>query len=223
MHYIILNTHKKMFTLFFQLLIVGINSQGPQLCNKITEYSSCSTKASQDISSCNGQVTSVPDASYYTCLCKGHQSLLQCYSICPDDPQMQLQLVSQKQNMFATCKAAQDMAVNSPSSSSSIGQSSTSSASQMADASSSSASVSASASSSASVSISSSGSVVASPSGKAATQSASSAGKAISITSSPKSDVGNIPPSWVSNNEEAICYLNIVFVVGLNFMLVLVL
>ena len=59
-------------------------------------------------------------------MCKGYQSSLTCYSICPDDAQVQLQLNSQKQNIFATCKAAQEMKPDPSSSSSSASASASS-------------------------------------------------------------------------------------------------
>ncbi|KAJ1341086.1 hypothetical protein BSLG_004327 [Batrachochytrium salamandrivorans] len=81
----------------------------PRLCAKATDYSACTNTASLAIAACNGKVVSVPDKAYYVCLCEGNQQLQQCYSVCPDDPQLQLQATVQKQTTFSTCKTSQDM------------------------------------------------------------------------------------------------------------------
>jgi hypothetical protein len=101
---------------FFKLLI---SQQIPQLCSKATEYSNCALNATLQVAACNQNVDSNPDSQYYTCLCEGYQATLRCYSLCPDDPQLQLQFRTQKESTSSTCKAAGDMKIREPLSSSS--------------------------------------------------------------------------------------------------------
>ncbi|KAJ8328357.1 hypothetical protein QVD99_000864 [Batrachochytrium dendrobatidis] len=88
---------------------IGKTTAQPRLCSKPAEYSACTTTAGLAIAACNGKVVSVPDLVYYQCLCTGNQQLQQCYTVCPDDPQLQLQATIQNQSVFSTCKASQDM------------------------------------------------------------------------------------------------------------------
>ena len=98
----------------FALLKIVSSQQLPQLCSKTVEYSNCALNATLQVASCNQKVKSNPDAKYYDCLCEGYQSTLVCYSLCPDDPQLQLQFRSQKESISSTCKAASDMKLKKP-------------------------------------------------------------------------------------------------------------
>ena len=91
---------------FFKVLIA---QQTPQLCAKAAEYSNCALNATLQVAACNQNVDSNPDSKYYTCLCDGYQTTLRCYSLCPDDPQLQLQFRTQKESLSSSCKAASDM------------------------------------------------------------------------------------------------------------------
>jgi hypothetical protein len=109
--------------IFFKLLI---SQQTPQLCSKAAEYSNCARNATLKVAACNQNVDSNPDSAYYTCLCDGYLNTLKCYALCPDDPQLQLQFRTQKESTSSTCKAAGDMKMNEPFSSSSLVASSSS-------------------------------------------------------------------------------------------------
>jgi hypothetical protein len=67
-----------------------------QSCQKNKEFATCAQKAELAVAGCNSNVTNVPTASYYTCLCTGSQMRMQCYSLCPDDTQLQIQYQSQQ-------------------------------------------------------------------------------------------------------------------------------
>jgi hypothetical protein len=84
-------------------LIPSVLSQ-PQLCSKPTEYSQCTNEAHLAMADCSSASVE-PNRSLYACLCDAHQQLMTCYSICPDDPNLQLQRVSVEQNMDSSCKA----------------------------------------------------------------------------------------------------------------------
>lgn len=101
---------------FFKVLI---SQQTPQLCSKAAEYSNCALNATLQVAACNQNVDSNPDSKYYTCLCDGYQTTLKCYSLCPDDPQLQLQFRTQQRSTSSTCKAAGDMKLKEPESNSS--------------------------------------------------------------------------------------------------------
>ena len=96
-----------------------IGQQTPQLCAKAAEYSNCALNATLQVAACNQNVDRNPDSKYYTCLCDGYQTTLRCYSLCPDDPQLQLQFRTQKESLSSTCKAASDMKLKESFSSSS--------------------------------------------------------------------------------------------------------
>lgn len=108
---------KTILILIFSKLLIA--QQTPQLCSKVIEYSNCALNATLQVAACNQNVDSNPDSQYYTCLCDGYQATLRCYSLCPDDPQLQLQFRTQKESTSSTCKAAGDMKLREPFSSSS--------------------------------------------------------------------------------------------------------
>jgi hypothetical protein len=88
-------------------IIWTVNCQ-PQLCARGVEYSECSNTASLAIAQCSANVKDVPDQVYYECLCNGNEQLVKCYDVCPDDPQLQLQMQSQKATVFSTCQTAKE-------------------------------------------------------------------------------------------------------------------
>lgn len=55
------------------------------------------------IAACNSLVTDTPTFEYYNCVCNGQNSMISCYDICPDDPQLQAQKQSQLQYKSGTC------------------------------------------------------------------------------------------------------------------------
>jgi hypothetical protein len=57
-----------------------------------------------------------PTKSLYNCLCEAHNQLMGCYSICPDDPNLQLQRLNTEQHLAASCKAALEFPVEAVSS-----------------------------------------------------------------------------------------------------------
>ncbi|KAH9246016.1 hypothetical protein BASA81_016478 [Batrachochytrium salamandrivorans] len=185
----------------------------PRLCAKATDYSACTNTASLAIAACNGKVVSVPDKAYYVCLCEGNQQLQQCYSVCPDDPQLQLQATVQKQTTFSTCKTSQDMlaaeiaanqsaVASTPSISSSSVSISTSATAPISSSSmsSSASSVSLSTSSTSATATSQSGtlspSVVSTAKARATMVVVASPTDAQSASKSTATGIGSLPPPW---------------------------
>lgn len=82
------------------------------------EFVSCITKFNLDIANCSAKVLSVPDVEFYKCKCDYYTAMDKCYYICPEDAQIQLQFMTQKQSGDAECKAYQEMLLRSNSSSS---------------------------------------------------------------------------------------------------------
>ncbi|KAI8805404.1 hypothetical protein BJ742DRAFT_775117 [Cladochytrium replicatum] len=81
----------------------------PRLCQQISQYSGCQSNASLAQSQCNQLVSVVPTLEFQICLCDRLQDSLRCYALCPDDPQLQLQLSTQKASVSSQCKAVEDM------------------------------------------------------------------------------------------------------------------
>jgi hypothetical protein len=87
------------------LLILGLtNTAFGESCSKIVEFSACSSKASNRIAGCNNLVVDTPTFQFWNCICDSYTASLDCYAICPDDPQLQLQRRSQEQTRFGTCQ-----------------------------------------------------------------------------------------------------------------------
>lgn len=85
-------------------------------CARMPEFVSCITKFNLDIANCSAKVLSVPDVEFYKCKCDYYTAMDKCYYICPEDAQIQLQFMTQKQSGDAECKAYQEMLLRSSSS-----------------------------------------------------------------------------------------------------------
>ncbi|TPX42528.1 hypothetical protein SeMB42_g02074 [Synchytrium endobioticum] len=97
----------------------------PKICARTADFSACQTSASHAQAQCNSLVVSTPTPEYWRCLCNSAQQGVQCYDICHDDPQLQLQLQTVKVHADSACKTADDQAALNPSPSPSVLPSST--------------------------------------------------------------------------------------------------
>lgn len=88
---------------------VLINAQSSLICNKISEFTSCVNKYSLNIAGCSASVKSTPGLAYYECQCEQYTAMDQCYSLCPDDAQIQLQFDTQKRTKNSICQAVTDL------------------------------------------------------------------------------------------------------------------
>ena len=98
--------------LFVAAVCVQRTAGQAQLCSKPAEFSACVGKAETAVAGCNqlaGQGDGQPNLNMYNCLCEKRAASLACYQICPDDPQMQLQLRTINERKDADCQAAQEM------------------------------------------------------------------------------------------------------------------
>ena len=96
------------------LLLSTAIAQSAQLCSKPVEYSSCTTDAHKQMASCSAKVVGNPTATYYRCLCEGQNALVSCYSICGDDPNLQLQLPTAQRDAASSCKVATEQEAKAP-------------------------------------------------------------------------------------------------------------
>ena len=72
-------------------------------CSQMVQYTQCTTKAANDMASCSAIVVDVPTFEFWDCVCKGQNTLMNCYPICSDNKEMMLQYQSQLQNKQSTC------------------------------------------------------------------------------------------------------------------------
>lgn len=79
------------------------------ICMQITEFDACMTKYSTKVADCSSAVVGTPDVAYYSCQCTELTAMQQCYMVCPDDEQMQLQLRTQQSTTSAVCQAVNDL------------------------------------------------------------------------------------------------------------------
>ena len=98
----------------FLLLVFSVASQAAQLCSKPVEYSTCTTEAHKQMAACSANVQGNPKASYYRCLCNGQNSLVSCYAICGDDPNLLLQLPTAQRDAATSCKVASEQEAKEP-------------------------------------------------------------------------------------------------------------
>ena len=90
-------------------LVTAQPSAPPPFCSKMVEFNACSMRANTAVAQCNGLVQSVPTFEYWDCICQQHQTLMQCYALCPDDPNMQDQYQAQQQYKFSTCNYVDEL------------------------------------------------------------------------------------------------------------------
>lgn len=83
--------------------------QPPQLCNQISVFTACVTGARQRVDACGTGLSSVPTVAFYECQCTELTSIQSCYSICPEDPQLQMQLPNEQANAKAWCTQSETM------------------------------------------------------------------------------------------------------------------
>lgn len=98
--------------IFYVLILIFSCKQAtsqPQLCYQIVNFNDCVNKSSLKVAGCSGLVKSVPTQAFYDCQCQAYTEQQSCYSYCPDDPQLQLQLVTMMANANSICKASTDM------------------------------------------------------------------------------------------------------------------
>jgi hypothetical protein len=88
-------------------------------CSQIDNFSACVNAARLRISACSSAVVSVPNFEYYQCQCTEYTTIESCYSYCPDSPEMQLQLRTEKETQGSVC-AQMDSFRKVPSSLSSV-------------------------------------------------------------------------------------------------------
>ncbi len=90
---------------FFQITY----GQGPQLCTQVDRFTACITSARQRIDACSNAVVGTPTVTFYECQCTELTSIQSCYSICPEDPQLQMQLPNEQANAKAWCGQSSSM------------------------------------------------------------------------------------------------------------------
>jgi hypothetical protein len=93
------------------LMVAG---QAAVQCSQPVQYSTCTTEAHQQMAKCSSNVSGSPTGAYYRCLCTGKQALVTCYTICGDDPNLQLQLPTTQRDADAACKLASEQEAKDP-------------------------------------------------------------------------------------------------------------
>lgn len=92
-----------MFAIFMFTLVASAFSSS-LACAQLDKFNTCSTNAGNQMTACSSAVTSVPDITYWQCVCSSQTALTNCYTLCPDDPNMQLQYASQTSSVSGTCQ-----------------------------------------------------------------------------------------------------------------------
>ena len=100
---------KKILDLVFVLNLCQAYLAQTRTCAKAAEFAECSNAANLQVAGCSEKVSDTPNKEFYSCMCNGYQSSLECYGLCPDDEMLLLQLKTQKENAASSCKAAGDM------------------------------------------------------------------------------------------------------------------
>lgn len=81
-------------------------------CKAMASFTACSTNSANQIAACSAAVINVPDISYYQCVCTAQNALNNCYNLCPDDANLQLQYKSIMSSSPGTCQyVAQQLAL----------------------------------------------------------------------------------------------------------------
>ncbi|KAI8843920.1 hypothetical protein BJ741DRAFT_589562 [Chytriomyces cf. hyalinus JEL632] len=78
-------------------------------CLQSAAYTNCTTAAAQTSANCNSLVVDTPTVEYYQCLCTAGESNLQCFALCPEDAQLQLQFQTIKKSISASCQGVTDL------------------------------------------------------------------------------------------------------------------
>ncbi|KAI8617631.1 hypothetical protein BC830DRAFT_1112760 [Chytriomyces sp. MP71] len=89
--------------------LIALWGHAASACLKTADFSNCTTNAAQTSADCNNLVSDTPTLEYYQCLCKAGQGNLQCYALCPDDAQLQLQLQTIQKSVSASCQGVTDL------------------------------------------------------------------------------------------------------------------
>src|SRR6478609_9593522 len=77
-------------------------------CQLITSYNDCVNKNTLKIMSCEA-LNSGPMYDYYTCICAQKKALFGCYTICADDPTLQLESQTAQLDVIAVCQQASQL------------------------------------------------------------------------------------------------------------------
>ncbi|KAJ3246549.1 hypothetical protein HDU78_006769 [Chytriomyces hyalinus] len=92
-------------TFVFAAALVGFAGA----CLQSAAYTNCTTAAAQTSANCNSLVVDTPTVEYYQCLCTAGESNLQCFALCPEDAQLQLQFQTIKKSISASCQGVHDL------------------------------------------------------------------------------------------------------------------
>ena len=90
-------------------VITGHSLQLPQQCLRMNDFTACVNTGRLNIATCSGLVLSTPTVEYYQCQCTEYTKIESCYSFCADDPQLQLQLLTEKSTKSSVCSQVEIM------------------------------------------------------------------------------------------------------------------
>lgn len=89
--------------LFIIVTVVTVVFSQPKICSNMTQFQQCVDNGRYKISVCSQKVVTVPTYEYYECQCTEYLMIQTCYTYCPDDPQLQLQLLTEKSVANSVC------------------------------------------------------------------------------------------------------------------------
>ncbi len=85
--------------------VPGLNFPLPQICQNNRQYTTCTNKATNDMAKCQSQLDEIGqmNSTFYACLCTGMKDYLDCFNLCPDDPQLTAQKPYYEQSFRGQC------------------------------------------------------------------------------------------------------------------------
>ena len=99
---------KYLITALLAIITTQSSAQGTHAsCKQLNLYQDCMNKANLKINICESKSADPPE--YYDCLCEAQKSQVFCYTYCPEDQGLQLELMQKQMAFGTTCERAKEM------------------------------------------------------------------------------------------------------------------